>query len=104
MVPGVHCQMLQKQKNYQVTFRMINWKNVAVETENMVEGKLKIWIKGGKFKFRNDLYVKVLCDKRQVWKTDESDSSTPSWIGKSSYLLILFLLLQEALMGFLLFP
>ncbi len=45
----------------------------------MVEGKLKIWIKDGKFEFKNDLYIKVFCDKREVWKTDESDSSTPKW-------------------------
>lgn len=45
----------------------------------MVEGKLKIWIKGGKFEFSNDLYVKVFCDAREVWKTDESDSSSPAW-------------------------
>lgn len=45
----------------------------------MVEGKLKIWIKGGKFSHGSDLYVKVLCDKREVWKTDEKDSSSPDW-------------------------
>lgn len=45
----------------------------------MVEGKLKICIKEGKFSFDNDLYIKVLCDGREVGKTDDSDSSTPSW-------------------------
>lgn len=45
----------------------------------MVEGKLKIFIKGGTFEFRNDLYVKVFCDKREIWKTDEKDSTKPQW-------------------------
>lgn len=45
----------------------------------MVEGKLSIWIKGGTFTHRNDLYVQVMCDDREVWKTDESDSFNPEW-------------------------
>ena len=45
----------------------------------MVEGKLHIWIKRGEFSHSSDLYVKVMADSRQVWKTDESDSSKPEW-------------------------
>ncbi len=50
----------------------------------MVEGKLKVWIKSGKFdNFSNDLYIEVHAvngeKKRKMWKTDESDSSKPQW-------------------------
>lgn len=45
----------------------------------MVDGKLNIWIKKGKFAFRNDLYVKVLIDDKQIGKTDEKDSTRPEW-------------------------
>lgn len=45
----------------------------------MVDGKLNIWIKKGKFSFSNDLYVKVLCDEKQIGKTDEKDSTRPEW-------------------------
>lgn len=45
----------------------------------MVEGKLKLWIRGGKFENRSDLYVKVFCDGREFWKTDEIDSYKPEW-------------------------
>lgn len=44
-----------------------------------VEGKLKVWVKGGKFEFHNDLYVKVMIDDRLLWKTEEADSFSPSW-------------------------
>eukprot|EP00171_Calliarthron_tuberculosum_P012738 IDg12738t1 len=44
-----------------------------------LEGKLKIWIKGGKFKYNSDLYVKVMCDDRKMWSTEKQDSYKPSW-------------------------
>lgn len=67
----------------------------------MVEGKLKIWIKGGSFSHSSDLYIKVMCDTREVWKTDESDSSSPSWDStvtkhvKGEYEKLIFKLMDE---------
>jgi len=49
-----------------------------------VEGKLTIWIKGGKFEYNDDLYIQVCLDDRKMFKTKESDSHKPSWDEKIS--------------------
>lgn len=44
-----------------------------------VEGRLKVCVKSGNFKVRDDLYVKVLLDERVIWKTEQLRSNSPSW-------------------------
>lgn len=77
-----------------------------MDEDGVIQGKMDIWIKSGKFSHRNDLYVIVEAinqdeKKRQIWKTDEKDSSNPEWDStvekhvKGKYTDLIFSLMDE---------
>lgn len=66
-----------------------------------MEGKLTIWIQDGSFTHASDLYIQVLVDDNDIWRTDDKDGFSPNWDStvvkhiKGEYEAITFKLMDE---------